>query len=160
MAAPSESAGSAHTRTAQDSQPVNYDDDYTNAASGGRSRRLSVLQPQSHSFDAHDVRETAARFRYPAPRQHWYEREDGTRVNSADTDRRGMPPYLLILDLVFAALCGLCANSIELYSLAGVPRFFMLFFSFSWIWVLLNTRLNCFDPEDVSFERFGKSNET
>ena len=107
-----------------------------------------------HLFDPHDSRETSARFRYPCQRNVWVDRPDGTRVNSADTEKRGMPPYLLVMDLVFAALSGLCARAIDLYGLAGVPRFFLLFFSVSWSWVLVTNRFNCFDPEDVSFELF------
>ena len=45
-----------------------------------------------HAFDPHDARETSARFRYPCQRNTWVELPDGTRVNSADTEKRGMPP--------------------------------------------------------------------
>jgi hypothetical protein len=61
-------------------------------------------------FDNSDIRETASRWRKPTPRQQWVLDHDSLQlVNTADQQRRGMPPYLLIVDLVFAAVGANCA---------------------------------------------------
>ena len=116
---------------------------------GGEVKKL-----QNRQFQPHDARETASRFRLPAPRQVYIVNEAGERVNSAEGQKRGMPPYLLIVDLTFATASFQAAKVLEHSDIFGVPYFFMLLFSIVWIWVKLNTRLNCYDPEDLSFELF------
>ena len=101
---------------------------------------------------AHDVRETAARFRLPRARQQWVETADGKTINSADTQKRGMPPYLLILDLGYAAFFSAASSLID--SVADVPTFFALYFSVAWTLWIVNQRMNIADAEDVSFELF------
>lgn len=110
---------------------------------------------QKREFEAHDARETASRFRLPAPRQIWVEDPvSGNRVNSAEGQARGMPPYLLIIDLVFTAASSQAARLVDFNDLAGVPYFFMLLTTIIWLWVVLCNRLNCYDAEDLSFEIF------
>ena len=81
--------------------------------------------------------------------------KSGLQFSSADAERRGMPPYLLVMDLVFAATCAnasdLIGNSSELLGVS-VIRFFMLLVSLMWTWMAVNRELNAFDPEDLSFE--------
>ena len=99
-------------------------------------------------FDPQDVRETSNRFRLPAPRQAWVE-VDGTLVNSADSQKRGMPPYLLIMDLGFAAFCVLAARLQH-----ATNRYFGIMMSLLWIWTTINVRLCAYDQEDISSEIF------
>ena len=121
-------------------------------------RRLQ-LQPSSlqseteRAYDPSDCRETAARFRFPVQRQFWELRDDGTRANSADGDARGMPPYILVMDLVFSAVFARSAQLTRL-GLHGVLAFFQVYVPISWLWMLANNRFNLFDPEDLSFEVF------
>lgn len=63
-----------------------------------------------------------------------------------------MPPYMLILDLGFAAYFSAVVSLID--SIADVPAFFALYFPVSWILWLINQRLNMADAEDISFELF------
>ena len=112
-----------------------------------------------HTFEPHDPRETFSRFHLPVPRQVWLLGADGkSAVNSADSEKRGMPPYLLIMDLVFAATSSNCADLIlggdpdHLDLAESVGRFFMLLLAVMWVWMSVNRELNAFDPEDISFE--------
>ena len=104
-------------------------------------------------FEPHDVRETATRLRLPAARQRWMEHE-GKTINSADLEKRGQPPYLLIMDLAFAASFSAIANILQEPDAVagGVPAFFALYLPVVWVWNHVNTRLNVADAEDLSFE--------
>ena len=83
--------------------------------------------------------------------------KSGLQFSSADTERRGMPPYLLVMDLVFAATCAnasdLIGNNSEVLG-TSILRFFLLLVSLMWIWMTVNRELNAFDSEDISFELF------
>ena len=81
-------------------------------------------------------------------RQRWLVQTDGKRVNSAAGTKRGMPPYLLIMDLAFSALFILCSEVLYL-GLDGVWRFFMLFLPLFWHWAVIVARLNMCDAEDI-----------
>ena len=116
--------------------------------SAAESAGAEVPWPQ---FEPHDVRETLARLGVPVPRQRWFD-EGGQRYNSADFEPRGMPPYLLVFDLIFAALFRLTATTIRSDGLDGVYAFFLLFLPFAWIWASIVRVLNACDPEDASFE--------
>ena len=116
-----------------------------------------------HHFEPHDVRETAARYRRPAPRQEWVAAADqsgggggggGAMLNSSEGQTRGMPPYLLIFDLVFAGIGGVCTTVLQTDLYSGTARFFFIFLSMMWLWTITNARLNAYDPEDISFELF------
>lgn len=122
---------------------------------GAQPSPAATRRVRATGFAPHDPRETSSRFHAPVPRQVWVMGKSGLQFSSADAERRGMPPYLLVMDLVFAATCAtasdLIGNSSELLGVS-VLRFFMLLISLMWIWMTINRELNAFDPEDISFE--------
>ena len=123
-------------------------------SSPGTPGAPDIAAAEAALFDPHDIRQTAARFRWPVQRQQWVVTDDGgttRRHNSADAQKRGVPPYLLIMDLVFAAI--FTATSQVMYlGHGGVALFFALFLPQMWLWMLTNYRYNGFDAEDISFE--------
>ena len=123
-------------------------------SSPGMPGAPDIAAAEAALFDPHDIRQTAARFRWPVQRQQWVVTDDGgttRRHNSADAQKRGVPPYLLIMDLVFAAI--FTATSQVMYlGHGGVALFFALFLPQMWLWMLTNYRYNGFDAEDISFE--------
>ena len=98
-----------------------------------QARRKSITKYQ----EGVTSRETAARLFWPAQRQDWIEKEDGTIVNSADGVKRAIPAYMLCLDLIFAA----AFNSISQILVEGLDRihyFFALFLPIMWLWQHFN----------------------
>ena len=75
-------------------------------------------------------------------------------MNSAEIEPRGTPPYLLIMDLTFAALFSRLATVITDSGMEGVGIFFLLYAPCMWMWTIICNLLNKCDAEDVSFEIF------
>ncbi|KAL1495880.1 hypothetical protein AB1Y20_014524 [Prymnesium parvum] len=105
------------------------------------------------AVEEHDLRETLAHFRRPHPRQRWIER-DGAYINTADIEPRGTPPYLLIMDLVFAALFTRMASIITGGTLDQAGYFFLFCMPYIALWGRICYLLNACDAEDVVFELF------
>ena len=115
-----------------------------------------LAAPPERAFEPHDVRESALRFRYPVLRQRWLKLEGSNRrVNSADREKRGMPPYLLIMDLAFSALITDVARvTVGTDGINGLNNFWFLYCPLGWMWMTLNLRYAVADPEDISAELF------
>ena len=115
-------------------------------------------EAECHAYVPVDIRQTVRRFAYPAPRQRMVVGEDGTLTNSADKTPRGMPPYLLLMDLAFAQLFTVTAES----TIGIVERpqamhdnlinYFFVNMSCIWVWTKITWKYTLADPEDVSSE--------
>ena len=119
-----------------------------------KSREVSSGNTNAEPEVEHDIRETLASHRRPHARQQWVD-INGSRVNSADLEPRGTPPYLLIMDLAFSGLfsqLGLAIRDYPNYDLAGVGLFFMVYLPCAWLWLFVSNLLNRCDAEDMRFE--------